>query len=58
VLLVAETSYRRIGRKPYDKRRVLRTASRQTIAASVLLAIALSAVVLLVADVLHPPGST
>lgn len=54
VLLVAETSYHRLRGKPYDKRRMLQTASRQAVVASVLLAVALSAVVLLVADVLYP----
>ena len=53
VFLVAESSYHRLRGKPYDKGRMLQTASRQAVTASVLLALALSAVVFLVTDVLY-----
>ena len=53
VLLVGETGYHRLRGKPYDKHRMLRTATRQAVAALVLLAVGLSAVVYLVTTVLY-----
>ncbi|MBW3546581.1 MAG: hypothetical protein KY452_00370 [Actinobacteria bacterium] len=56
VLLVGETGYHRLRGKPYDKHRMLRTATRQAVAALVLLAVGLSAVVYLVTTVLYGTG--
>lgn len=53
ILLVAESAYHRLRGKPYDKRHMLRTASRQAITATFLLAVALAAAVFLVTDVLY-----
>ncbi|HEV2766428.1 MAG TPA: DUF6328 family protein [Acidimicrobiales bacterium] len=53
VLLVGETGYHRLRGKPYDKQRMLRTGTRQTVAALVLLAVGLSAVVYLVTTVVY-----
>jgi amino acid transporter len=53
VLLVGETGYHRLRGKPYDKARMLRTATRQTIGALALIAVGLSAVVYLVTAVLY-----
>ncbi|MDP8953388.1 MAG: DUF6328 family protein [Actinomycetota bacterium] len=57
VLLLGETGYHRLRSKPYDKDRMLRTSSRQAIAALALLAVALSAVVFLVTSVLYGSGA-
>lgn len=54
VLLVGETAYHRLIGKPYDKARLVTTASRQAVGGIALLAIALSAVVFVVADLLYP----
>jgi archaellum biogenesis protein FlaJ (TadC family) len=53
VFLVGESAYHRLRGKPYDKGLLLRTATRQAVAALVLLAVALGAVVFLVTDVLY-----
>lgn len=53
VLLLGETGYHRLRGKPYDKQRMLRTATRQTVAALLLIAVGLSAVVYLVTTVLY-----
>lgn len=53
VLLLGETGYHRLRGKPYDKSRMLRTATRQAIAALVLLAVGLAAVVYVVTAVLY-----
>lgn len=52
ILLVAPGAYHRLCGKPYDKALMLRTASRQAIGATGLLAIATTAVVFLVTDVI------
>lgn len=52
VFLLGEVAYHRLRGKPYDKGRLVKTATRQTVTALVLLGVALSAVVYLVADVL------
>lgn len=54
VLFVGETAYHRLRGKPYDKERLVTTASRQAAAGIICLAIALPSVVFLVADVLFP----
>lgn len=53
VLLVGESAYHRLVGKPYDKQRMLRTASRQAVTAIGLLGVALAAVVFFVVDVLY-----
>ncbi|MDQ4100235.1 MAG: DUF6328 family protein [Chloroflexota bacterium] len=53
ILLTGETAYHRLAGKPYDKRRMLVTASRQTVAAVALLLVALPAVIFLVSDVVY-----
>lgn len=52
VFLMGEGAYHQIRGKPYSKGRLMKTAIRQMITALVLLAIALSAVVFLVTDLL------
>ncbi len=52
VFLLGEGAYHRIRGKPYDKGLLLKTATRQTVTALLLLGVALSAVVFLVTDVL------
>ena len=56
IFLVGESAYHRLRGKPYDKGQLVQTASRQAVAALVLLAVALSSVVLLVTDVIFPGG--
>jgi len=51
VFLLGEGAYHRVRGKPYDKGLLIKTATRQTVTALVLLGVALSAVVFLVADV-------
>ena len=53
VFLVGEVAYHRLRRHPYDKPQMIRTATRQTVTAVVLLGTALVAVVFLVTDVLY-----
>lgn len=53
VFFVAEVAYHRLRGHPYDKRQMIVTATRQTIAGVALLAAALVAVVFLVTDVLY-----
>ncbi len=53
VLLIGESSYHRLQPQDYDKRRLIRTASRQAVAATALLGVALTAVVFLVTNVLY-----
>lgn len=57
VLLLGEGAYHRVIGHPYDKERLLATASRQAIAALVLLAVALAAAAFLVADLLYSRGA-
>ncbi|MFW6186412.1 MAG: DUF6328 family protein [Actinomycetota bacterium] len=52
VFLTGESAYHRLRGKPYDKGRLLKTANRQMVTALLLLGVALTAVVLLVTDVL------
>lgn len=52
VLLTGEGAYHRLCGKPYDKGLLLKTGSRQSVAALVMLAVALSSVVLLVTGLL------
>lgn len=52
VFLLGEVAYHRIRGKPYDKGLLVKTATRQTVTALLLLGVALSAVVFLVTDVL------
>lgn len=56
VCLVGETAYRRLRGKPYDKRVLVRTASREAIAGIACLGVALVAVVFLVSDLLFSGG--
>jgi uncharacterized membrane protein len=56
ILLLGESAYHRLRGHPYDKERMLRTASRQAVSALGLLAVALTAVVFLVADVVYDRG--
>ena len=56
VLLVGESAYHRIRGRPYDKPRMLATATHQAVAALVLLAVAIPAVVFLVANVIYGLG--
>lgn len=53
ILLLGEGAYHQIRGKPYDKGLLLKTATRQTVAALVLLVVALCAVVFLITDVLY-----
>lgn len=53
VLLIGESAYHRLIGHPYDKGRMVQTASHQTTGAIALLALALAAVVFLVTDVLY-----
>lgn len=53
IFLIGEAAYHRIRGKPYDKALLLKTATRQAAMALALLAVALSAVVFLVTDVLY-----
>ena len=53
VFLVGESAYHRIVGKPYDKARLTRTASRQAVVGIAALAVALTAVVFLVGDVVY-----
>ena len=53
VFLVGEVAYHRLRGHPYDKPQMIKTATRQTVTAVVLLGIALAAVVFLVTDVLY-----
>lgn len=52
VFLLGEGAYHRVRGKPYDKQRLLTTATRQAVTALALLAVALTSVVFLVSDVL------
>lgn len=54
VLFLGETAYHRLIGKPYDKRRLVTTASRQAVGGIAFLAVALSSVVFLVTDLLYP----
>lgn len=54
VFLVGEVAYHRLRGHPYDKRQMIRTVTRQTVAAVILLGAALVAVVFFVTDVLYP----
>jgi len=53
VFLVGEVAYHRLRGRPYDKRQMIATATRQTVTALALLGLALVAVVFLVSDVLY-----
>ena len=53
VFLVGEVAYHRLRGHPYDKEQMIKTATRQTVTAVVLLGTALVAVVFLVTDVLY-----
>lgn len=53
VFLVGEVAYHRLRGHPYDKRQMIKTVTRQTVAAVVLLGTALVAVVFFVTDVLY-----
>lgn len=53
VLLLGETAYHRLRGRPYDKAQLVRTATRQAVAALTLLAVSLTAVVLLVTNALY-----
>lgn len=53
VFLLGEGAYHRVRGKPYDKRALVRTATRQAVTALALLAVALTAVIFLVTDVLY-----
>jgi hypothetical protein len=59
VFLMGETAYHQLQGRPYDKGRLVGTASRQAIAGLVLMAVALSSVAFLVTDVLyqHPAAA-
>jgi uncharacterized protein DUF6328 len=52
VFLVGESASHRVRGKPYDKGKLVKTANRQAVTALVLLAVALTAVVFFVTDVL------
>lgn len=58
IFLLGEAAYHRLCGKPYDKGRLIKTAGRQLVAALTLLAVALSAVVFLVTDVLFGPAAS
>jgi amino acid transporter len=53
VLLLGESSYHRMQPQSYNKEAMIRTASHQTVAASALLGVALTAVVFLVINVVY-----
>lgn len=53
VLLLGESAYHRVRGHPYDKQLLVRTATRQAVAALALLAVSLTAVVLLVTNALY-----
>lgn len=53
VFLVGESAYHRLVGKPYDKARLTRTAGRQAVVGIACLAVALTAVVFLVTDVVY-----
>jgi Family of unknown function (DUF6328) len=53
VLLIAPAVYHRIRWREHDKEAVLRTANRMALAGSVFLALAMTAVVFLITDVLY-----
>lgn len=54
VLFLGETAYHRLIGKPYDKARLVTTASRQAVGGIAFLGVALSSVVFLVTDLLYP----
>lgn len=54
VLLIGQGAYHRLSGRPYDKGRLVATASRQALAALVLLAAALTAVVFMATALLYP----
>jgi hypothetical protein len=58
VLLLGESAYHRIRGHPYDKGRLLRTATHQAGLALGLLSVALTAVVFLVTGVLYDRGAS
>lgn len=58
VLLLAEGAHHRIRGKPYDKGLLIKTATRQMVAALALLGVALVSVVFLVTDVLFGPWAS
>ena len=53
VLLLGESAYHRLRGHPYDKHVLIRTATRQAVAALALLAVSLTSVVLLVTNALY-----
>ena len=53
VFLVGESAYHRLVGKPYDKERLTRAAGRQAVVGIAALAVALTAVVFLVTDVVY-----
>jgi predicted membrane channel-forming protein YqfA (hemolysin III family) len=53
VLLVGESAYHRVRGKPYDKPRMLRTATHQAVFALGLLSVAVAAVMLLVSNIIY-----
>ena len=53
VLLLGESAYHRLRGHPYDKQVLIRTATRQAVAALALLAVSLTSVVLLVTNALY-----
>lgn len=53
VFLVGESAYHRLVGKPYDKARLTRAAGRQAVVGIAALAVALTAVVFLVTDVVY-----
>ena len=53
VLLVGESAYHRLVGKPYDKAQLIRTATRQAVAAIGLLAVALGSVAYFVTEALY-----
>lgn len=52
IFLLAEGAYHRVRGKPYDKGRLIKTATRQMVTGLALLAVALGAVIFLVTDLL------
>ena len=53
LFLVGESAYHRVRGKPYDKHRMIRTATRQAVTGTALLLIAVTAVVYLVTTTLY-----
>lgn len=53
VLLVGESAYHRLRGKPYDKRRLIRTATRQAVGVIAFLLVAMTAVVYLVTSFVY-----